>query len=109
MDKTDGPYMLGAELWPGLSKLLEECGEVQQVVGKIIGIGGDDVLHWDGTNLRERLQEELSDLKCAIDFVMWHNDLDQNFMGDRYGKKWNLYCEWHQKHKERMKTLRGVK
>ncbi len=109
MDKTDGPYMLGAELWPGLSKLLEECGEVQQVVGKIIGIGGDDVLHWDGSNLRERLQEELADLYAAIEFVVACNALDSDTIDRRAEQKYNRYYDWHGEHKERMKTLRGVK
>lgn len=68
------PYAIGSERWPGLSKLTEEAGEVLQVVGKIIATGGR-LEHWDGTDLRTRLVEELGDLAAAIVFVAEANDL----------------------------------
>ena len=33
---TAGPYSIGSDVWPGLSKLAEESGEVVQVIGKIV-------------------------------------------------------------------------
>jgi NTP pyrophosphatase (non-canonical NTP hydrolase) len=72
---TERPYAIGSETWPGLSKLVEECGEVLQVAGKLMGTGGQ-VEHWDGTDLRERMTEELADLLAAIDFLQYMNDLD---------------------------------
>lgn len=36
----DGSFSLGSRTWPGLSKLVEECGEVLQIAGKIMGTGG---------------------------------------------------------------------
>lgn len=87
-----GPYSIGSDLWPGLSKLVEECGEVVQVVGKLIATGGD-ASHWDGTDLRERLTEELADLMAAVVFVSEANGLP---MADRAGAKLELFRKRHQ-------------
>ena len=40
-------FAIGDKKWPGISKLVEEAGEVTQVAGKLMGSGGD-ILHWDG-------------------------------------------------------------
>lgn len=58
VDPPAPPYSIGSSHLPGLSKLTEECGELTQVLGKVLGMGsaGD---HWDGTNLRKRLIEEM--------------------------------------------------
>jgi NTP pyrophosphatase (non-canonical NTP hydrolase) len=69
----NGPYSIGADKWNGLSKLIEECGEVIQVAGKIIGASGAEE-HWDGSNLPQRLLEELGDLQAAIFFITAHYD-----------------------------------
>lgn len=92
-------YNIGSNKCPGLSKLIEESGEVQQVVGKIIGIGhmGE---HWDGSNLRERFTEELADLLAAIDFVAQLNNLDTNSMADRRIDKFDTFMSWHKEQKK---------
>lgn len=69
------PYSIGSDAWPGLSKLIEECGETIQVAGKLMGTGGA-VEHWDGSNLGDRLIEEIGDLQAAIEFFVETNDLD---------------------------------
>jgi hypothetical protein len=51
-------FAIGDKEWPGISKLVEEAGEVGQVCGKLIGSGGETA-HFDGSNLRARLSEEL--------------------------------------------------
>ena len=89
-----GPYSIGSTLWPGLSKLIEECGEVSQVVGKLLGTGGESA-HWDGSDLRLRLQEELGDLLAAIDFVMLRNGLDFSAIQARRSRKYELFNLWH--------------
>lgn len=65
-------YTIGASQWNGLSKLVEEAGEVIQVAGKIMGTDGDDE-HWDGSKLPARLVDELGDLDAAIRFVLEKN------------------------------------
>jgi hypothetical protein len=61
-------FAIGGSVWPGASKLIEEIGEVAQVLGKLIATGGD-VSHWDGAGpLDQRLIEELGDVLGAIAF-----------------------------------------
>jgi NTP pyrophosphatase (non-canonical NTP hydrolase) len=82
--------------WAGLSKLVEECGEVLQVIGKIMGTRGH-VDHWDGTDLAARLEEELGDLEAAVTFVLAHNweHLDKDKIYARARDKMALFEEWH--------------
>lgn len=90
-----GDFSIGSDRWPGLSKLIEEMGEVQQVVGKLIATGGE-AKHWDGTDLRDRLQEELGDLLGAIAFVEDHCGLDQWAIAERALRKRRLFDKWHE-------------
>jgi hypothetical protein len=89
-----GPYSIGSARWPGLSKLTEEMGEVQQVVGKLLGTGGERD-HWDGSDLELRLQEELADLRAAIDFVIGECHLDKKAIQARENTKLALFLKWH--------------
>lgn len=91
-----GPYSIGGDRWQGLSKLIEEAGEVIQVGGKIIGINGEEE-HWDGTNLRERMQDELADLLAAVRFFIQHNEFDQSKIDARVEHKFGLFQEWKKK------------
>ena len=90
------PFAIGSKLWAGLSKLIEEAGEVQQVCGKILGTGGN-LEHWDGSNLRERLEEEIADLTAACIFVGQTNHLDMAGIEKRAREKLALFEEWHAK------------
>lgn len=89
-----GDFSIGGKVWPGLSKLIEECGEVLQVCGKIIGSRGVED-HWDGTNLRARLHEELGDLLAAAQFVETENKLNPWEVFLRAMKKLALFNTWH--------------
>jgi len=96
MNKDNGkPYSIGSNHWTGLSKLIEETGEVSQVCGKILGTGGAED-HWDGTNLRTRLEEELADLTAAIAFVTSRNKLDYEAIQKRASAKLAKFGEWHE-------------
>lgn len=88
-----GEFSLGGPIWPGLSKLLEECGEVVQVGGKLIGAAGV-CDHWDGTNLKERMEDELADLSAAIDFFVARNGLDAERIDRRAAAKEMKFLEW---------------
>ena len=77
-EPQNGPFQLGSAIWPGLGKLMEEAGETLQVLGKLVATGGREA-HWDGTNLRIRLREELADLDAALTFF-----IDNNFGPDEY-------------------------
>ncbi len=93
-DQLPGPYSIGSDLWPGLSRLIEESGEVQQVAGKLIGAHGADT-HYDDTDLRDRLTLELGDLYAAFSFVVDSNDLDWAAINQRSEKKRDKYNRWH--------------
>ncbi len=88
------PFSIGSNVWPGVSKLAEEAGEVMQVVGKLMGTGGASE-HWDGTNLRARLADELADLSAAIEFVIDKCDMPVEQIRARMREKLTTFDRWH--------------
>ncbi len=90
-----GDFSIGSGVWPGISKLTEEAGEVLQVCGKLIGTGGD-VHHWDGSNLKARLEDEMADVMAACEFVASRNDLDAGRISRRVDEKIALFNRWHE-------------
>ena len=95
--KGSGDFSIGSKVWPGTSKLIEEMGELQQVLGKLIATAGD-TKHWDG-DLKARLIEELGDVHAALTFFQTSNigvD-DHHAVIDRAAKKFKLFKEWHEK------------
>ena len=86
-------FQLSASNWPGLAKLVEESGEVLQVCGKLMANGGQNH-HWDGTNLRDRMETELGDLQAAILFAIEYNQLDTVKIAQRTMEKLQLYEKW---------------
>ena len=89
-----GPYSIGSDLWPGLSKVVEETGELSQVIGKLMGAGGE-LAHWDGTNILDRLHEELADVSAAIDFLITNTQLDRSVIVRRMKVKRETFQTWH--------------
>lgn len=89
-----GDFSIGGHVWPGISKLIEECGEVMQVAGKLMGSRGEPK-HWDGTDLKVRIEEEIGDLLAAVDFVVKHNRLDAQAIANRRLKKLDRFDRWH--------------
>ncbi len=86
-------FNLSGRSWPGLSKLIEECGEVVQVCGKLLGSNGV-IHHWDGSNLKDRIEEELADLGAAIDFVVFWCNLSSEKIEKRRRVKLDKFQEW---------------
>lgn len=91
--EPQGEFSIGGRVWAGLSKLIEEAGEVCQVAGKIIGARGAED-HWDGTHLSDRLEDELADLRAAIDFVIKENELDEERIERRRRVKLRRFEQW---------------
>lgn len=74
---------------------MEEAGEVVQVCGKLLATYGE-AHHWEGSNLRDRLEEELGDVLGAIDFVIEHNTmLRADVIAARRAVKLELFKLWH--------------
>lgn len=109
---TTAPFAIGSALWTGLSKLLEEGGEVidamadyamlktlgrlHQIGNKLVGTGGL-IQHWDGRNLRRNLEDEIADLEATIKFFKRHNGLDEKRMKRRTDAKYKKFEYWQHK------------
>lgn len=77
----------------GLSKLVEECGEVQQVVGKLLQYPSGP--HPDGKGkLSHRLENELADLQAAAAFVEMQLGLDRRRITIRAAQKLQQFLQW---------------
>lgn len=88
-------FAIGDKQWPGISKLVEECGEVLQVCGKLMAAHGKR-RHWDGTDLANRLVEELGDLHAALEFVLGFLTPTQlHRVTKRSAAKLRLFQRWH--------------
>ena len=92
---NSGDFSIGSNVWPGISKLVEECGEVLQICGKLVGTGGEPN-HWDGSNLTERLQDEMADVIAAIWFVAKANELDEAAIQKRVYEKTRQFYRWQE-------------
>ena len=88
-------FAFGDENWPGLAKLVEECGEVVQVVGKLMMTHGDPA-HWSG-DLRAMLVDEVADVCAASMFVMEHcfTDAEGRDCMERQRAKIRKFRGWH--------------
>lgn len=88
-------YAFGDEIWPGLAKLNEECGELIQVVGKMMMVHGGRA-HWSG-DLRAMLRDEMADVLAAIGFVMKYGftEEEERSVQDRADQKWIKFEAWH--------------
>lgn len=87
-------YAIGSRVWPGLAKLVEESGELQQVVGKLMAYPASP--HPDGAgDLPGRLLDELSDVAVAIEYVVHANGLDHPTFFSRMREKVERFSRWH--------------
>lgn len=84
---------IGSDTWPGLAKLAEECGELLQVIGKLIAY--PDSPHPDGSDLLIRLGEEMGDVLGAIAFVRERNELPEG-VDSRSRAKLMRFSAWHE-------------
>ena len=79
----------------GVAKLIEECGELTQILGKKLAYWHTDA-HPDGKgSIAQRIQEEMADVQAAIYFVAVHLDLDHEAIEKRTRDKINLFGTWH--------------
>ena len=86
-------FALGDKEWPGVSKLIEECGELVQVLGKLIQSRGERE-HWSG-DLVLMAEDEIGDVLAAIRFVIKHSCLRDKETADRSSSKMLKFEEWH--------------
>ena len=95
-------FDIGSRVLPGTSKLIEECAEVTQVCAKLLAmqaelasyVEGTPIPHYDGSDLRARLQDELGDLLAACGFVIDHCGLDTVAINKRMVEKRQTFERW---------------
>lgn len=80
----------------GLAKLIEECGELQQVCGKRLAYFTADEHPDGGPPLPQRLQEEIADVFAACAFVISVHGLDEAAVMERSEQKLELFFRWHE-------------
>lgn len=77
----------------GLTKAIEEMGELIQILAKKQAYFGTDN-HPDGLSLRSRMEEEIGDVRAALLFIEEKFDLDTSFIDNREIKKLRTYRIW---------------
>jgi NTP pyrophosphatase (non-canonical NTP hydrolase) len=92
---SDGSFGFGTESWPGAAKLLEEMGEVIQVLGKLI-VNGGSTDYWGDRDLHQLFIEELGDLQATLIFFREENFSleDIRDMWARTDDKLTKYATW---------------
>lgn len=79
----------------GLTKLIEECGELSQIASKKQAFMNTDT-HPDGKgSMKKRLEEEMADVIAACVLVAENFGLNQDFLEQRALKKLALFRSWH--------------
>lgn len=79
----------------GLTKLMEECGELTAIAAKKVAFMHTDV-HPDGAgSMKRRLEEEIADVLAAIGLVNDTFELDEQFVMTRAEQKLALFRKWH--------------
>ena len=79
----------------GLTKLIEECGELTQIAAKKIAYPDTDA-HPDGNgSMKLRLEDEIADVMAAIALVCDIYGLDGDRILARGDQKRELFRKWH--------------
>lgn len=86
---------VGGTYWPGLAKLNEECGELIQVIGKIMAYPLGTSHPDGGPDLTERLSDELADVMAAAEFVLEKNRGIPDTT-ERWAAKTKRFNAWHE-------------
>jgi hypothetical protein len=106
--KGSGDFSIGSQVWPGTSKLIEEMGELNQVLGKLIATAGDTE-HWSG-DLRPKLVEEIGDVLAAVTFFLGMNlnAYERIEIEARFAVKIALFEKWHTEQPSNKNTDQSV-
>lgn len=86
----------------GVAKLIEETGELQTELGKLQQTLGkrlamwDQDEHWDGSNLKVRMEDEFADVSASMYFVSLQLGMDSERMNRRQIAKIELFGTWHE-------------
>jgi NTP pyrophosphatase (non-canonical NTP hydrolase) len=88
----------------GIAKLIEELGEVQQVLGALVQTLGKRLAYYSteehpdgGPPLKQRMEDEIGDVLAACTFVGLLHGLDMERVAARRERKLALFREWHER------------
>lgn len=95
-------FAIGDKEWPGVSKAMEEMGELLQVFGKLMGTRGS-TSHWSGDLLKMML-DEMADVMASVYFTIDYNGLNLDYIMKRMFKKYAQYEQWHRGENEPIPT-----
>lgn len=87
-------FAIGSTVRPGMSKIIEEAGELLQVLGKLIATGGE-AHHWAAGDLDKKQHQEVADLYAALDFYVEQNAMDHKRIDRRRATKLKRFRQWH--------------
>ena len=85
----------------GVAKTIEEIGGLQQVLGKLQQTLGKKLAlwtrddHWDGTNLKDCMEEEVADVIAALACTTVWMGLSTDFISGRVTAKIERFERWH--------------
>lgn len=79
----------------GLAKLIEECGELQQVCGKKLAYFTTNEHPDGGAPLDHRLRDEMADVMAACWFVAAQLNISASEVTERIHRKVRQFDEWH--------------
>lgn len=86
-------FVIGPDVeWPGVSKVIEECGELIKVLGKLQAYPDGD--YPDGSDLNAELHDEVADVRAALEFLVAENRLDDHFIRERAAAKGARFRHW---------------
>ena len=74
--------------------LVEECGEIQQLVGKILRHGYDSRWPRDGKTNRDRLNDEIGDFYVVYKMMCDNNDINVTKIWNRRQEKIQSIKQW---------------
>jgi hypothetical protein len=96
------PFAIGARIWPGLGKLVEEAGETLQVAGKIMAFPKEEHPDRKGP-LGDRLALELGDLSAVIDYVTLRclTTKQAKMYTEQRRMKYERFQAWHKEERKR--------
>lgn len=102
MANDNQPYGIGSDVWPGLAKLMEEMGELQQVLGKVMACEGPSAIYWDMSSLVPQIIEEAGDVSAAMGFFLEQNLplSDRQAVNRRGIDKLEKFNYWHKVHQQ---------
>lgn len=80
------------ESWKGIGELIEETGELNQILGKLIAF--PDGVHAVQGDLKNSLEEELADTWAALLYFIKENRLDFVKIVERRNDKEIKFEQW---------------